>query len=83
MMTALPRLGFLALTALVVATASGCGAQPRFVYEKKGVTLGRLDADLHRCRKESRSRVRQVVSELVKDCMERLGYTARPAPPPE
>jgi hypothetical protein len=72
-----------ALVALVVATASGCGAQPRFVYDKRGVSLARLDADLHQCREESRSRVRKVVSELVKECMERLGYSARPAPPPD
>jgi hypothetical protein len=80
-MTVVRRLGragalllFPALTAL-----AGCESRP-WVYDRPGVALSRLDQDLTRCRRDSHAGWRKAVDEdLVRQCMERLGYTATPA----
>jgi hypothetical protein len=73
------RVSARALLAALVCTA-GCGG-PRLVYDRPGVDLATLDAELARCRKDARSGWRRAVDEtLVRRCMERLGYTAAPPP---
>jgi hypothetical protein len=70
--------GALLLPALAFVT--GCESR-HWVYDRPGVALSRLDQDLARCRRDSRAGWRNAVDEpLVKQCMERLGYTATPAP---
>jgi hypothetical protein len=69
-----------ALLILVALTAvTGCASQS-WTYDRPGVALSRLDQDLAKCRRDSHTGSRRAVDEdLVKQCMERLGYTATPA----
>ncbi len=72
--------GSLVLVAMVACLA-GCRSAPRWAYDKPGADLATIDGDLVRCRRDSRSGWRHTVNEtFVKRCMERLGYTAAPAP---
>jgi hypothetical protein len=64
----------------VLASMTGCESRT-WVYERPGVALSRLDQDLVRCRRDSRAGWRHAIDEkLVRECMERLGYTASPPP---
>jgi hypothetical protein len=72
----------LATLALALGVA-GCGGQ-RWDYEKRGVTAVRLGHDLRECRKEAFNPntlaiFRRVDQDALNRCMERLGYTVRPA----
>ncbi len=70
---------------LWIALAAGC-AGPEWIYEKRGATPARIDHDKATCRQEATDPKALAVSaagrldrEVFNRCMERKGYTARPA----
>jgi hypothetical protein len=82
-----PVLGGLVAGALGVALAAvlaGC-AEPRWEYDKRGVTAVKLERDLRECRREAFDPRRltflgpRVDPSKLNRCMEGRGYTVRPA----
>jgi hypothetical protein len=69
--------------ALALCALAGCAAE-RWSYTKAGLTPGRLDQDLEACRRLARrphwfalTRSARVDQEVLNQCMQRRGYTAR------
>jgi hypothetical protein len=67
---------------LALGLGAGCASQP-WTFNKAGVTPARLDQDLQACRREAHrpytlgvSRSGRVDQDVLRQCMERKGYTA-------
>lgn len=69
--------------ALTLGLLTGC-ASPQWIFSRPGVSPARLDKDLEQCRREAHrpywfafTRAGRMDQEVLKQCMERRGYTAR------
>jgi hypothetical protein len=69
--------------ALALGLLAGCAGE-QWTYSRPGVTAARLDLDLEICRKQAHrpywfalTREGRVDREVLNQCMERKGYTAR------
>jgi hypothetical protein len=72
----------LALVALALCVLPGCAE--RWTYTRPGLTPARLDQDLEACRRLAHrpywwalTRAGRVDQQVLNQCMERKGYTAR------
>jgi hypothetical protein len=72
--------------ALAAALALGACGTPRMTYERAGASPAQVDRDFEHCRREAfrpeRFAIRladRVDWEVLTRCMQRRGYTARPA----
>ena len=70
-------------TVLGLSLLAGCAAEG-WSYTRAGLTPARLDLDLENCRKQAHrphwfalTRSARVDREVLNQCMERKGYTAR------
>jgi hypothetical protein len=68
---------------LALSALAGCAAE-RWSYSRPGLTPGRLDRDLEACRQQAHrpytfalTRARRVDQDVLTQCMEHKGYTAR------
>lgn len=69
---------------LLLALGLGGCAEPRWDYEKRGVTAVRLERDLRECRREAFDPnkfglLHRVDQKVLNRCMERRGYEVRQA----
>jgi hypothetical protein len=69
--------------ALALILLAGC-APEQWTYNRPGLTPARLDRDLEECRRQAHrpawfglSRSGRVDQDVLNQCMERRGYTAR------
>lgn len=72
-----------AQAALALILLAGC-AREQWTYSRPGLTPARLDRDLEECRRQAHrpawfglSRSGRVDQDVLNQCMERRGYTAR------
>jgi hypothetical protein len=69
--------------ALALCLLAGCAAE-RWSYTKPGLTPGRLDTDLETCKRQAHrpylfalTRSARVDQDVLNQCMQQKGYTAR------
>lgn len=73
-----------AWAALGLCVLAGCASEQQWTYTRPGLTPARLDLDLEACRKQAHrphwfalTRSGRLDQDVLNQCMERKGYTAR------